>query len=145
MHELLFLFINVQFFLTIIKYFSMVLFHNVLQARKNIVSILSQLIKERRASNEIHKDMLGFLMEREENKYKLSDEEIIDQVITLMYSGYETVSTTSMMAVKYLHDHPKALEELRVSAKLHYFLKHNFFLKYNIIVLNKGLRLRFDT
>jgi len=106
----------------------MVLFHNVLQARKNIVSILSQLIKERRASNEIHKDMLGFLMEREENKYKLSDEEIIDQVITLMYSGYETVSTTSMMAVKYLHDHPKALEELRVSAKLHYFLKHNFFL-----------------
>lgn len=123
----------------------MVLFHNVLQARKNIVSILSQLIKERRASNEIHKDMLGFLMEREENKYKLSDEEIIDQVITLMYSGYETVSTTSMMAVKYLHDHPKALEELRVSAKLHYFLKYNFFLKYNIIVLNKGLRLRFDT
>jgi brassinosteroid-6-oxidase 1 len=123
----------------------MVLFHNVLQARKNIVSILSQLIKERRASNEIHKDMLGFLMEREENKYKLSDEEIIDQVITLMYSGYETVSTTSMMAVKYLHDHPKALEELRVSAKLHYFLEHNFFLEYNIIVLNKGLQLRFDT
>ena len=106
----------------------------VLQARKNIVSILSQLLKERRASNEIHKDMLGCLMEREENKYKLSDEEIIDLVITLMYSGYETVSTTSMMAVKYLHDHPKALEELKVSTILHYFLKHNFFLKYNIIV-----------
>ncbi|XP_024633524.1 cytochrome P450 85A [Medicago truncatula] len=88
-------------------------YHRGFQARKNIVSILSQLLKERRASNETHKDMLGYLMEREENKYKLSDEEIIDQVITLMYSGYETVSTTSMMAVKYLHDHPKALEELR--------------------------------
>jgi len=98
-----------------------------LQARKNIVSILSQLLKERRASNEIHKDMLASLMEREENKYKLSDEEIIDLVITFMYSGYETVSTTSMMAMKYLHDHPKALEELRVSTKLHYFFKHNFF------------------
>lgn len=35
-----------------------------------------------------------------------------------MYSGYETVSTTSMMGVKYLHDHPKVLEELRVSAKI---------------------------
>lgn len=53
----------------------------------------------------------------ESSRYKLTDEEIIDLVITVMYSGYETVSTTSMMAVKYLHDHPKALEELRVSAK----------------------------
>ncbi|CAJ2665857.1 cytochrome P450 85A-like [Trifolium pratense] len=88
-------------------------YHRGFQARKNIISILSQLLKERRESNETHKDMLSNLMEKDENKYKLSDEEIIDLVITLMYSGYETVSTTSMMAVKYLHDHPKALEELR--------------------------------
>ncbi|KAF4396230.1 hypothetical protein F8388_019776 [Cannabis sativa] len=47
-------------------------------------------------------------------EYKLSDDEIIDQIITILYSGYETVSTTSMMAVKYLHDHPKVLEELRL-------------------------------
>ena len=40
-----------------------------------------------------------------------------DQIITILYSGYETVSTTSMMAVKYLHDHPRVLEELRVSEK----------------------------
>ncbi|CAI8594213.1 unnamed protein product [Vicia faba] len=88
-------------------------YHRGFQARKNIINILRQLLKERRATNESHKDILGCLMENEENKYKLSDEEIIDLVITLMYSGYETVSTTSMMAVKYLHDHPKALEEIR--------------------------------
>lgn len=58
--------------------------------------------------------MLGFLVGKD-NKYKLSDEEMIDLIITILYSGYETVSTTSMMAVKYLHDHPKVLEELRVS------------------------------
>lgn len=52
------------------------------------------------------------------NRYKLTDEEIIDLIITIMYSGYETVSTTSMMALKYLHDHPKVLEEMRVSAKV---------------------------
>ncbi|XP_057447745.1 cytochrome P450 85A-like [Lotus japonicus] len=84
-----------------------------LQARKSIISILSQLLEERRASNESHQDMLSCLMGRDESKHKLSDEEIIDLVITIMYSGYETVSTTSMMAVKYLHDHPKVLEELR--------------------------------
>lgn len=76
---------------------------------------MSHLIKERRASNEIYQDMLGYLMD--ESNFKLSDEEIIDFVITIVYSGYETFSTTTMMTVKYLHDNPKALEELRVSTK----------------------------
>lgn len=79
--------------------------------------MLRQLIEERRASKETQKDMLGFLMNSEGSRYKLSDEEIIDQIITILYSGYETVSTTSMMAVKYLHDHPAVLEELRVRGK----------------------------
>ncbi|XP_062009762.1 cytochrome P450 85A-like [Rosa rugosa] len=85
------------------------------QARKNIVSMLKQLIEDRRASSEeVHQDMLGGLMRSDDqNRYKLTDEEIIDHIITIMYSGYETVSTTSMMAVKYLHDHPQAIEELR--------------------------------
>ncbi|XP_059670473.1 cytochrome P450 85A1-like [Cornus florida] len=84
------------------------------QARKNVVNMFRQLIEERRASKETQHDILGLLMRNyEENKYKLSDEEIIDLIITLLYSGYETVSTTSMMAVKYLHDHPRVLEELR--------------------------------
>jgi len=86
-----------------------------MQARKNIVRMLRQLIDGRRASKLYHQDMLGRLMRTEENKFKLTDEEIIDQIITILYSGYETVSTTSMMAVKYLHDHPRVLQELRVS------------------------------
>ncbi|XP_009596988.1 cytochrome P450 85A1 [Nicotiana tabacum] len=84
-----------------------------LQARKIIVSLLRTLIEERRASKEIQHDMLGYLMNEEANRYKLTDDEMIDLIITILYSGYETVSTTSMMAVKYLHDHPKVLEELR--------------------------------
>lgn len=98
--------------------------HNVLQARINILNMLRGLIEERRASQETHQDMLGCLMRREENRYKLTDEEIIDQIITILYSGYETVSTTSMMAIKYLHDHPKVLQELRVSDNTLYF--HTF-------------------
>ncbi|KAJ6371195.1 hypothetical protein OIU77_001656 [Salix suchowensis] len=65
------------------------------QARKNIISMLRQLIEGRRASKLYHQDMLGRLLRTEENKYKLTDEEIIDQIITILYSGYETVSTTS--------------------------------------------------
>lgn len=109
---------------------------NVLKARKSIISILSQLLKERIASQESHVDMLGCLMNRDENRYKLTDEEIIDLVITIMYSGYETVSTTSMMAVKYLHDHPKVLEEIRVSAKVLMFSRYVVFaLLYSVLTV----------
>ena len=76
-----------------------------------------------------------------------------DQIITILYSGYETVSTTSMMAVKYLHDHPRVLEELRVSEKkknlnfelcflsLFHFFYFDLLLKFfskNIWQLEKG-------
>lgn len=86
-----------------------------MQARKKLVGMLRDIIEERRASRCPHNDMLDSLLTIDENaKLKLSDEQIIDVIIALVYSGYETVSTTSMMAVKYLYDHPKALEELRV-------------------------------
>lgn len=85
------------------------------QARKKFVSMLEQMIAERRSSGHAHNDMLDALLSgREGTREKLSDEQIIDLIITLIYSGYETMSTTSMMAVKYLSDHPKALEQLRV-------------------------------
>ncbi|KAG6408156.1 hypothetical protein SASPL_131159 [Salvia splendens] len=87
-------------------------YHRGFQARQNITCWLRKLVEERKASGEKQGDMLGHLV-GEENKYKLSDEEMIDLIITILYSGYETVSTTSMMAVNYLHDHPKVLEELR--------------------------------
>lgn len=87
-----------------------------IQGRKTIVKLLRKIIEDRRGSKKIQQDMLGLMMNEEaKNRYTLSDEELIDQIITIMYSGFETVSTTSMMAVKYLHDHPKALEEIRVS------------------------------
>ncbi|TMX03789.1 hypothetical protein EJD97_014193 [Solanum chilense] len=88
-------------------------YHRGFQARKIIVNLLRKLIEERRASKEIQRDMLGYLMNEEATRFKLTDDEMIDLIITILYSGYETVSTTSMMAVKYLHDHPKVLEELR--------------------------------
>ena len=65
-----------------------------------------------------HDDILDYLLKNEDSRYKLNDKEILDQVIMILYSGFETMSTTSMMAIKYLHDHPAALQELRVSKPL---------------------------
>ncbi|XP_026659290.1 cytochrome P450 85A1-like isoform X2 [Phoenix dactylifera] len=85
-----------------------------IQARRKIVSILEKLIEERIASPSFLNYMLDSLLRNDDDaKGKLSDDQIIDLIITLVYSGFETVSTTSMMAVKYLSEHPRALEELR--------------------------------
>ncbi|KAI4358004.1 hypothetical protein L6164_001913 [Bauhinia variegata] len=82
-----------------------------LQTRKEVIAILEEVLAKRRASSTTYDDILDQLLRNE--AYKLSDEEIIDQIITILYSGYETVSTTTMMAVKYLHDHPRALQAIR--------------------------------
>ncbi|CAL9091237.1 unnamed protein product [Musa acuminata var. zebrina] len=89
-------------------------YHQGFKARKRLVYILRQLIEERRVSGCSHDDMLDSLLKIDDSsRGKLDDEQIIDLIIALVYSGYETVSTTSMMAVKYLHDHPGVLVELR--------------------------------
>lgn len=98
------------------------------QARQRVIGMLTEMIKERRSSLSPGscEDMLDCLLQTDDDdsKVKLTDDQILDLIIALIYSGYETVSTTSMMAVKYLHDHPKALEELRVRILLdiHTFL-----------------------
>ncbi|CAD5165634.1 cytochrome P450 85A-like [Musa acuminata AAA Group] len=85
-----------------------------MQARRSVVSMLEKLMEERRASPSSQLDMLDSLLRPDDPaKPKLSDEQIIDLILTLIYSGFETVSTTTMMSVKYLHDDPKVLEELR--------------------------------
>nr|DAD35090.1 TPA_asm: hypothetical protein HUJ06_005730 [Nelumbo nucifera] len=88
-------------------------YSNGLLARKNIVNILKTIMEGRRACPSNQQDMLDCMLREEDPRYKLNDEEMIDQLITIVFSGYETVSTTSMMAVKYLYDHPKALDKLR--------------------------------
>ena len=87
-----------------------------LQARKKLVSMLQKIITERRSTIQAHGDMLEALLTSGDDgtREKLSDEQIIDLIMTIIYDGYETMSTTSMMAVKYLSDHPRALQELRV-------------------------------
>lgn len=82
-----------------------------------MVATLKEILAKRRASLAAYGDILDQLMRNEDFKHKFSDEEIIDQIITFLYSGYETVSTTTMMAIKYLHDNPRVLQAIRVSQK----------------------------
>ena len=76
-------------------------------------------MEERRASRKTHNDMFAELIGNEKSRYRLTEEQMFGQIFTILYSGYETVSiNTTMMAIKYLNDHPKALQELRVRVLL---------------------------
>jgi len=100
-----------------------------LQARGKVLTILRELIAKRRASSATHNDILEKLVRNEDGKYKLDDEEIMEQIITILYSGYETVSTTTMMAIKYLCDNPNFLQAVRVSHSVNFHLIMLFTIK----------------
>jgi brassinosteroid-6-oxidase 1 len=110
-----------------------------LQGRKKAIKIIRELIENRRASSKTHDDMLDSLLANADPRYDLNDEERDDQIIMLLNSGYETISTTTMMAIKYLHDHPEALQELRV--KQHFSLLFNFIFLHlsNKFLLNTNI------
>ncbi|CAJ1931861.1 unnamed protein product [Sphenostylis stenocarpa] len=84
-----------------------------IKAREKVLTMLRELIAKRRASSATHDDILEHLIRNEDGKHKLDDEEIMEQIITILYSGYETVSTTTMMSIKYLCDNPNFLEAVR--------------------------------
>ncbi|CAJ1931860.1 unnamed protein product [Sphenostylis stenocarpa] len=86
-------------------------FYRGMKAREKLLTLLRDLIGKRRASSATHDDFLEHLIKTENVNQKLDDDEIIEQIITLLYSGYETVSTTTMMIIKYLNDNPSFLQE----------------------------------
>ncbi|KAL5987900.1 cytochrome P450 [Asimina triloba] len=90
-------------------------FRTGLNARKKILSMLGKIMEDRRTSPGDQSNWIDSLLESgESSRFNLTDEQTMDQVITLLHSGFETISPTTMMAVKYLYEHPKVLQELRV-------------------------------
>ena len=86
-----------------------------MEERKNILRMLIEVLKERKKSMDIHNDMIAMFLNHKEEEHglsvdlKLIEEQILDLLISLINAGYETVSTTTMMPLKYLHDYLEAL------------------------------------
>ncbi|CAA7399349.1 unnamed protein product [Spirodela intermedia] len=102
-----------------------------LQARNRITRFLRALIEERRrwrrspSAPKGSSDILDLLLREEEEgeqeqehhqtRPKLTEDQMIDLLIAIMVAGFDNVYATAMMAIKYLYDHPSALQELRHS------------------------------
>lgn len=93
------------------------LFHKAMKARKELAHILAKILTKRRQNPSTHKDLLGSFMEDKEG---LSDEQIADNIIGVIFAARDTTASVMTWILKYLADNPTVLEAVTVST---YFSK----------------------
>lgn len=88
----------------------------VLQSRSAILTVIERKMEERmRKMNQKveiieEDDLLGWAMKQS----KLSKEQILDLLLSLLFAGHETSSMALALAIFFLEGCPKAVRELRV-------------------------------
>jgi (+)-abscisic acid 8'-hydroxylase len=86
-----------------------------LQARKRLTKILSAIICERKEKKLEDKDLLGCLLNsKDERGETLSEDQIADNIIGVLFAAQDTTASIMTWIVKYLHDNPKLLELVKV-------------------------------
>ncbi|XWS46012.1 hypothetical protein CRYUN_Cryun14cG0028500 [Craigia yunnanensis] len=88
-------------------------YHACLQGRKNAYKVIKDLFEKRKSSNSHYNDFLDYLLHEVESEDTFLTEKIaMDLVFALLFASYETTSAAITLAVKFIADHPKVLEEL---------------------------------
>ncbi|PKI54973.1 hypothetical protein CRG98_024645 [Punica granatum] len=89
-----------------------------IKARNRLMERFREMIASRRSGNEAQRgDFLDSMLERDElpNEEKLSDSEIMDNLLTLIIAGQTTTAAAMMWSIKFLDENREAQEKLRVS------------------------------
>ncbi|MED6217452.1 hypothetical protein PIB30_017895 [Stylosanthes scabra] len=76
-----------------------------IKARKVLNESIGRLIKRRKGSGRIGGGLLGELLEA-----KLSDSQVSDNLIGVIFAAHDTTATALTWLLKYLHDNPNLLE-----------------------------------
>ncbi|CAK8561854.1 unnamed protein product [Lathyrus sativus] len=85
------------------------LFHKAMKARKELAQILEQIISTRRCKKQDYNDLLGSFMDE---KAGLSDEQISDNIIGVIFAARDTTASVLTWIVKYLGENPSVLESV---------------------------------
>ncbi|OMO56988.1 Cytochrome P450 [Corchorus capsularis] len=86
-----------------------------MKAREKLNEIFGGMIARRRSGEEYFDDFLQSMVERDSypDDEKLSDQEIIDNLITLILAGQTTTAAAMMWCVKFLSESTEVLDRLR--------------------------------
>ncbi|KAH9307400.1 hypothetical protein KI387_035311, partial [Taxus chinensis] len=90
-------------------------FHTALKCRKKLNAIILSEIHDRRLNKtSIKKDFLQNLMDSVDSKgEKLSEKEILDNMVSLILGGYASTANSITWALYYLAKYPRVLHKLR--------------------------------
>ena len=87
------------------------LFHKAMKARKELAHILTKILSTRREMKRDHNDLLGSFMGEKEG---LTDEQIADNVIGLIFAARDTTASVLTWILKYLGENPSVLQAVTV-------------------------------
>ena len=91
---------------------------------------------ERREKRVTERDLVGHLLNfRDENGENLSEDQIADNIIGVLFAAQDTTATVLTWILKYLHDNFKLFEAVKVTIFLHFHSNH---FKMRIYFHNKG-------
>ena len=86
------------------------------QCRKKLDTVFREEVQRRRREDTASNDLMSGLMEMEDEQgKKLCDDEVVDNIVSLVVAGYESTSNAIMWAAYHLAKSPHALRKLRVS------------------------------
>ncbi|XP_052160787.1 cytochrome P450 87A3-like [Oryza glaberrima] len=96
-------------------YFPGTSFCRCMQGRKNVRNTLTDVMKERLSAPEKkYGDLVDLIVEELQSEKPVIDENFaIDALAALLFTSFATLSSTLTVALKFLNDNPKIVEELK--------------------------------
>ena len=101
------------------------IFHKSMKARKELAQILANVISIQRQMKHNHRNLLGSLMSDKEG---LTDEQVADNIIGVIFAARDTTASVLTWILKYLAENPSVLQAVTVRVLIHAIKKnpHNF-------------------
>uniref|UniRef100_A0A3Q7HKZ1 Cytochrome P450 n=1 Tax=Solanum lycopersicum TaxID=4081 RepID=A0A3Q7HKZ1_SOLLC len=97
-------------------YFPGTAYYKCLQGRKKTMKMLKRMLEERKSQpRKEQSDFFDYVLEELQSKDTILTEAIaLDLMFVLLFVSFETTSWAITLAIKFLHQHPQALKELKV-------------------------------
>ncbi|RXI07164.1 hypothetical protein DVH24_026300 [Malus domestica] len=90
------------------------LYNKSVLARRRLSLILGEIIKERKEKSLVRKDLLGNLLYFKDDKGEaLTHDQIVDNIIGVMFAAQDTTASLLTWMIKYIHDDSKLQEAIQ--------------------------------
>ncbi|CAN1324611.1 Abscisic acid 8'-hydroxylase 4 [Linum perenne] len=90
------------------------LYRKSLMARKMLSRILQEIIRERKEKMVMQRDLLGYLLRFNGEEGGLSEQQVSDNIIGVLFAAQDTTASILTWILKYLHDNLHVLQSVQV-------------------------------